>query len=239
MKSMRPKWGIPAKARGATMKNRIVRSAIAAFTLAVLLPNSANSAIYLNYSGSPPFSISDTDGLGLADIDPAPSGFGFDVVFDDLGGTDFSGGLFPGGIGQIWNFTVSVTDPSEILAGGYVFNPSAAPQLLPLFSPAPTPTSISQTYEVNGVIPSGTILGSFVLSAVALGIAPDDEVSDLLLASGLAVGANVFDPVTGTTVAGNVGVNFDAQTVPIPAAIWLFGTGLLGLIGISRRKKAT
>jgi len=26
-------------------------------------------------------------------------------------------------------------------------------------------------------------------------------------------------------------------TVPIPAAIWLFGSGLLGLIGISRRKK--
>jgi hypothetical protein len=26
--------------------------------------------------------------------------------------------------------------------------------------------------------------------------------------------------------------------IPIPAAIWLFGTGLLGLIGIARRKKA-
>ena len=29
-----------------------------------------------------------------------------------------------------------------------------------------------------------------------------------------------------------------AQPVPIPAAVWLFGTGLIGLIGISRRKKA-
>ena len=26
--------------------------------------------------------------------------------------------------------------------------------------------------------------------------------------------------------------------VPIPAAVWLFGSGLLGLIGIARRKKA-
>jgi hypothetical protein len=25
--------------------------------------------------------------------------------------------------------------------------------------------------------------------------------------------------------------------VPVPAALWLFGSGLLGLIGISRRKK--
>lgn len=30
----------------------------------------------------------------------------------------------------------------------------------------------------------------------------------------------------------------DVSAVPVPAAIWLFGSGLLGLIGISRRKKA-
>jgi hypothetical protein len=29
-----------------------------------------------------------------------------------------------------------------------------------------------------------------------------------------------------------------AAVVPVPAAIWLFGFGLLGLIGIARRKKA-
>jgi len=32
--------------------------------------------------------------------------------------------------------------------------------------------------------------------------------------------------------SGNVGA------VPIPAAVWLFGSGLLGLIGVARRKKA-
>jgi len=26
--------------------------------------------------------------------------------------------------------------------------------------------------------------------------------------------------------------------VPVPAAVWLFGSGLIGLIGIARRKKA-
>jgi len=30
----------------------------------------------------------------------------------------------------------------------------------------------------------------------------------------------------------------NAQVVPIPAAVWLFGSGLIGLVGISRRKKA-
>ena len=28
------------------------------------------------------------------------------------------------------------------------------------------------------------------------------------------------------------------EVVPVPAAVWLFGSGLLGLIGIARRKKA-
>ncbi|MDH5515039.1 MAG: DUF1566 domain-containing protein [Gammaproteobacteria bacterium] len=34
--------------------------------------------------------------------------------------------------------------------------------------------------------------------------------------------------------SGSVG----AATVPVPAAVWLFGSGLLGLIGIARRKPA-
>ena len=30
--------------------------------------------------------------------------------------------------------------------------------------------------------------------------------------------------------------NFSATVVPIPAAVWLFGSGLIGLIGVARRK---
>jgi hypothetical protein len=31
--------------------------------------------------------------------------------------------------------------------------------------------------------------------------------------------------------------NFNTTTVPVPAAVWLFGSGLLGMIGFSRRKR--
>ena len=31
--------------------------------------------------------------------------------------------------------------------------------------------------------------------------------------------------------------NFSFSVVPVPAAVWLFGSGLLGLIGVTRRKK--
>ena len=32
--------------------------------------------------------------------------------------------------------------------------------------------------------------------------------------------------------------NFDFTVVPVPAAVWLFGSGLLGLVGVARRKKS-
>ena len=33
------------------------------------------------------------------------------------------------------------------------------------------------------------------------------------------------------------GVVIDVSEIPVPAAIWLFGSGLLGLIGLARRRK--
>ena len=37
---------------------------------------------------------------------------------------------------------------------------------------------------------------------------------------------------------GIISTNVTVSAVPVPAAVWLFGSGLLGLIGISRRKKS-
>ena len=42
--------------------------------------------------------------------------------------------------------------------------------------------------------------------------------------------------VPSKTLPGN---NFgQTAVIPVPAAVWLFGSGLLGLVGIARRKKA-
>jgi hypothetical protein len=44
---------------------------------------------------------------------------------------------------------------------------------------------------------------------------------------------------TGRTLQSVGGVdNWSVSVVPVPAAAWLFGSGLIGLIGIARRKKA-
>lgn len=37
----------------------------------------------------------------------------------------------------------------------------------------------------------------------------------------------------------NVTITADAPAVPVPAAAWLFGSGLLGLVGVARRRKSS
>ena len=47
--------------------------------------------------------------------------------------------------------------------------------------------------------------------------------------------------INGDSVMGYDNVCIDdcsAPAVPVPAAVWLFGSGLLGLIGVARRKRA-
>jgi FlaG/FlaF family flagellin (archaellin) len=49
----------------------------------------------------------------------------------------------------------------------------------------------------------------------------------------------VFDGFNGLgdRISGNT-LAIDLAPIPVPAAVWLFGSGLLGLVGIARRKKA-
>jgi len=44
-----------------------------------------------------------------------------------------------------------------------------------------------------------------------------------------------------TTAGGNFAqyTNASGPVIPVPAAVWLFGSGLLGLVGVARRKKAS
>ncbi len=37
---------------------------------------------------------------------------------------------------------------------------------------------------------------------------------------------------------GGFSANFNMTAVPVPAAVWLFGSGLVGLVGVARRRKA-
>jgi hypothetical protein len=53
----------------------------------------------------------------------------------------------------------------------------------------------------------------------------------------LAPIANTFAGTWSVNAAAGT-LNYNVSAVPVPAAVWLFGSGLLGLVGIGRRKKA-
>jgi hypothetical protein len=120
-----------------------------------------------------------------------------------------------------------------------------------------------ETFDVRGeeitVTPLNALnLGDgYVLKTqVGFGIIPDNlfevvlfDDTDWHVATKIAqVGANSFEflfqpdfgaRVAGTgTEAGMLIADVQVAAVPIPAAAWLFGSSLLGLMGMARRKKA-
>ncbi len=74
--------------------------------------------------------------------------------------------------------------------------------------------------------------------------APDDGtlLDDFLLypKGGVAIFNTGFNDTFSADFSDSTGFNgkSDVAPVPVPAALWLFGTGLLGLVGLARRRQA-
>jgi hypothetical protein len=60
-------------------------------------------------------------------------------------------------------------------------------------------------------------------------ITGDDGVGGSPMDNGPFPGFNANFDITSVHVTS-------VSTVPVPAAVWLFGSGLLGLVGVARRK---
>ena len=60
---------------------------------------------------------------------------------------------------------------------------------------------------------------------------------DFLTTSAIAELHMISDSANAGTLLNNL--TFEASPVPVPAAVWLFGSGLMALVGVSRRKKAS
>ena len=54
----------------------------------------------------------------------------------------------------------------------------------------------------------------------------------------LQLGATNGDGSPTTMFYDNISIMADVNPVPVPAAVWLFGSGLLGLVGVARRRKS-
>lgn len=87
------------------------------------------------------------------------------------------------------------------------------------------------------------VAGGFTFAMTSVSsIVPANPYVLALLGTGTVTG-NGYDPTQGTFVltaqtANQTTFSWSSSTsaVPVPAAVWLFGSGLLGLLGIARKK---
>lgn len=59
--------------------------------------------------------------------------------------------------------------------------------------------------------------------------------SDAYFQSTESILGTAFDSFAGNSFTS---FSYEVSAVPVPAAVWLFGSGLLGLVGMARRRKA-
>jgi hypothetical protein len=72
-----------------------------------------------------------------------------------------------------------------------------------------------------------TLLGTLTFTAIgAVGSS-----TSITVAQNTSITGGTWSPPIDTYIPGEVAV------VPIPAAVWLFGSGLLGLVGVARRRR--
>ena len=164
---------------------------------------------------------------------------GGNVVFTGAGSLDLTeatlsssignqvGGVIPDSLFQIGNITgvptqfylnpVGFSGPSTIGPGTAFTRASSGTGDL---------TGVNFSGSPNIAVPNGYTFGDMLSGTMTM---TGHTFSSLGLASG------VYEWTWGS---GATADSYKLNVVPIPAAVWLFGSGLLGLIGIARRKKA-
>jgi len=95
-----------------------------------------------------------------------------------------------------------------------------------------TPAGFDGTYNSGPFSEFGNIASYWVASATD----PSSAANSWVFAVNGSSGAQV-DPLNTGSFAAMVVLDGDISAVPVPAAVWLFGSGLIGLAGFAKRKK--
>jgi hypothetical protein len=173
---------------------------------------------------------SSLDADPILDVETSPGAtIIFDIILDTTGNTGYVTTLT---YNLFWDdneleliLEDSVSPPSPPRTGGG-FN-----------TEGPSERKITSHYAPDVVVPTQEYLVSRWSFLVLIGL-NNDGMIDVVLKAFTEEGANEFGPVNFDSSFENQGLEVQPiPAVPVPAAFWLFGTALIGFIGISRRTK--
>ena len=134
--------------------------------------------------------------------------------------------------------------PGSVISGNQLFNPTGpSPVTIGSVLPASNSVMVGPTSFPIGPTPMATTAFDVTTGTGPGGGGGLPVITD---ASGIAGSPMVGGPNPGFSLSldiGNLGsmhlVSVTASPVPVPGAVWLFGSGLFGLAGVARRGKVT
>ena len=175
-------------------------------------------------------SVSQAATITVSPFSPAVNtGDVFNVSIVGTGFTDGSGGSSGGGFSLAWDPSILTWQSSALtFSGDQLFGQPGVVDIA-----AGTWTNADVT-SFNGTTLANFEIATVTFKATNLGVSPTDVTIGLFDNGSprLWADSDGLIDVNPTFIGGSVTV------VPVPAAVWLFGSGLIGLIGVARRKKA-
>jgi hypothetical protein len=169
------------------------------------------------------------------------SGISFQAIGDGEGG---AGPLVLANLGFSWNGTEGI--PVSLVLDGSGFFGALGGGL----TTSDSVTGVGSLPASNGLLANfGKV--SYTLPIGPVPMATTTFNTTTIDGSGLGTNPSGTLPLTDDGIGGNPMVagpfpdfnaNFDitsihVSAIPVPAAVWLFGSGLLGLVGVARRRK--
>ncbi|MEE9494594.1 MAG: hypothetical protein V3W04_14595 [Gammaproteobacteria bacterium] len=153
-----------------------------------------------------------------------------DVVTIDVSGTDFTPGVSAGNITLTW-------DPAVLMHNFTIadLTASAATNGFPITfggTTSLTPGQVDFNFA-SFAAQSGPALDFFSLDFTAIAGDPGSVVQSAL---GPAAAGDWQDGTAAISGIAFDSISIEVSAIPVPASIWLFGSGLFGMIGIARRK---
>lgn len=170
----------------------------------------------------------------------------FQAIGDGFGST--AGSLVAGEMGFNWNGNIGIPVTAIFDAAGF-FGSIGAPGESWTVGQGCTGCATSATPDAPVYAPS-TLTGGVAIGAIPMAMTTYDTagtslgdlfpLTDLPSEEGAIAGVPMTtEPFPGQNAAFDfVTINATNTTVvPVPAAAWLFGSGLLGLVGVARRRR--